>query len=728
MQIAILKKKLWSGIVLLLLAASSLFYFCCFGVSQEFRVDSYQEHDEGDRVVLSINGTHFGQLSETEIYINNRKISRGQLLKWSSNEIRIFIRKPFTYALIQLKKGNRFSRYIPVWNEAYLPQVQHNPQIQGFPVLENYRMFSTRPPILDIQGQNLGLRYQGQLLLFSRVPNRALSIYFDPAKLQNYRILKPSEVLFWSEQRIRVRLPQEAVEGHVFLLRPANEKLQNSNSLYVRAAPNRYFQHRVDSAADSVVRLVLDYPANIIPGPELSNSPAQSDIADMEMRNAMAQRFGRDLSEFSPVLLRWPRNELNQRWHNSEFPERGGERDKTGSRPALVLPARTLGLKSLAKDFIREYRLPAGSRLLQARTQSIPRHLLYLDVSYSYWKQEPPAASRGQNYSDGELGQLDYLFRRNHALTMRYKVPHWRFGNSLDNVRLSPYWKALELYKQAVRELRIPARYLPDLPGGTGTSLLWQYSPADSEAETGKQLAQWPQQYLDAQGYFATGRGTGRGTGKGTGTKELAPEHILLLLLRAMTELDIPARIVAGSIFRIPNVGRTRPGENEPGENEPERYYWMEIYLPGFGWFQADLLAEILSYQKDPSAFNTSKVPNYWGQLNVGPRLSPVRTPGSDIGPNVGPAAELSTGLSTGSGVRLQPAQIKLAFFALGEFWQSFDSGFYRQDEKQDERKDKRSSDSDIADENEAQDEVKDEVKNQAKRSSAFSWRLHLVL
>ena len=288
----------------ILLITFLLLYFKYFSLHDVLKIDSYQQEDQEERTVLHIKGQNFGKLNETQIYINNREINQGNLLKWNDKEIQIFIRKPFASALLQLKKGDKTSRYIPVWNEEYLPKIQYNLQIQGFPVLETYRLISEHPNILEIRGKNLGLRYQNQWLLLNRKLNNISNVYFDASFLQDYRILKMSEISHWSNQIIRIQIPQEVANGPIFLVRQTEGKLRNSNNLYISAAPNRIHQ-QVGSTNNITLRLWLHYQKEILPKPELwqipeqmhKHNPNKTRIQTKQEYNKLYQKYRKSLDE-----------------------------------------------------------------------------------------------------------------------------------------------------------------------------------------------------------------------------------------------------------------------------------------------------------------------------------------------------------------------------------------------------------------------------------------------
>ncbi len=651
------------GLALSLLSSLALLllYFQCRTSRQALKIESYREEEHADQVVVYLNGKNFGRLGETQLYLNEGEIDRGRLLHWSDSEIQVLIRRPFRIMTLQLKSEQNSSRYIPIWDEGFLPQVQYNQQVQSIPVLEDYRLISMRPPVLELRGQNFGFCQQGQLLLLSRDSSMHGDIYFQPKVLERYRSIQPSELLFWSKQLVRVLLPQEAVEGPAFLLRfsaakveeAGREGLQVSNSLYLPAARNRKLQNTWagnPASAALRLRLVLHYPAHVFA--DLSTRPKSGRAREAQVYRSLVQSLARNLSrsrkssnpearpESRMLQLAWPRNERGQAWQNALTPSS----DQIDDSFSIGLPARTLVLEPLDKKELQnsiedviaklgeaarpelKQLLPktsaasangqdsvqAAGWLLQNLGQDIVQRVLYLDFLHANWMQAPPPVSRGQDYNEQELIRFQYVFEGNRALFLRYAVPRWDFGDSLRYRQLSPYWKAMELYKEAVRKLRINA--------------------ASPTAEAG--LSLWPRQFRKDT------------TAQIEETVTLAAEQPLLLLLRAMTELGIPARIIAGSLSRLPIGSDTT--DDTAREVPLQPYYWLEIYLPDFGWFQADLLAEMRAYQLDPGAFNSNSIPSYWGSLNTGESAQ----------------------------------EVKLAFFALGSEsagrWQSFDESLHR--------------------------------------------------
>ncbi|MEM9424455.1 MAG: transglutaminase-like domain-containing protein [Spirochaetota bacterium] len=604
----------------------------------KLEVSGYEQKEVEGRVILSIQGQNFGKVDETKIYINDREISKGHLLNWSDREIRIFIRKPFTSALIQLKKGAQISPYIPVWDDDFLPEMQHNSSIQEFPVLENYELISQRPAILEIRGRNLGFRYQDQLLFFSRKPDNN-SVYFDVSTLENYRPLKISEILNWSDEKILLELPQEVVAGPVFLVRFTEGTLQPSNSLYLSSTPN--YRQNNSTENPSLLRLSLEYQPVILPSPALwqafpdahpslpvlnGQSPPETEQAyrvwynelEAERRRMVTKpenQQSEGKAEDSPAQkglslepqffrLYWPRNELNQYWRVSD---------------SLVFPAQNLGLFPFPEKMFADYGLNSTHQLLKDMDApadsegALPERRLYLDLIYSPWTQNPPASSRERRYNEQEWERLRYQVHNNRALIANYRVPHWQFAKNPGS-RLSPYWKSLEIYKRLVRELGVE---------GDASLPSWTY------AETKGLLSQWPAGYLTEDAGFISDNLR----------KSLLPEQVLLLFLRAVTEQNIVARVVAGAVH-IPHTG----------EKALDSYFWLEIYLPGFGWFQVDPLAEIIAYQRDPATFNRSG-PVFWGRLERE---------------------------SDGNGDFQESRQMKLAFFVLRELWVHFDRGLSR--------------------------------------------------
>ena len=659
------KNPFWGSV---LLAATTLLCCRCFSFHPELTVNGYEQQDEGERVVLSIWGKRFGHLGTAQILVNQRDISPGHLLKWSDNEIQIFILKPFAYATVQLKRGHITSQYIPVWNEDSLPQVQQNRQVKDFPVLETFKLISSRPPILEIRGQNFGFRYQDQLLLFSRQIEQRPNLYFDPAKLEQYRILQMSEVLSWGNQLIRLKLPQEVVQGSVFLVRTIGGSLQSSNSLFIPAARNRNAQQagRKDNfAEDALLRLNLQLASEVLPSPILQISPdilAEPEKTEeglyqklLELREQyLKKQVGRsgqlhssqsgDADVFRRLLqLKWPRNELYQRWHNLrpiEAPNGLVSDVPSKSNNSIVLPVLNLSFLPVPPKAAQKYgrscllhgadfsRIPLAGKIAAREEIALLEKALYLDFSYASWLQEPPANSKSQTYNWQELKQLAYQLQSNRAILQAYEVPSWTSVLSLKDGRLSPYEKAVELYKRAVRELKLSPVYLSDsLHAELGLQITSWLCPAGlQESELRRLLIRsWPQERLNEAGNLQLS--------ENDNNTQWAPEQILLLLLRGFTELDIPARIISGAQAQLPL--------SPQGTSNLHPYFWLEIYLPDFGWFQFDPLAELLAYQADPGAFDNGNIPLFWGRLLQ----------------------------------KLQPGQpLKLAFFPLGEIWQSFDS------------------------------------------------------
>ncbi len=660
----------------MLSAISLLLYFKYFIEYDALEINDYQQEDQEERIILYIKGQNFGKLDETQIYINNSEINQGNLLKWNDKEIQIFIRKPFISAQIQLKKGNKTSQYIPVWNEQYLPKVQYNLQIQNYPVLETYRLISEHPNVLEIRGKNLGLRYQAQWLLLNRKLNNTSNVYFDASFLQDYRILTISEILYWSNQIIRVQIPQEVAAGPIFLVRQAKNKIFNSNNLYIPAAPNRISQ-QADPTNSMTLRLLLLYHKEIFPKPELWQIPEQmhkqnANIQTKEVYNKLYQKYQTFLDEntknapaelpnqennkdilqqnqlsknqdgkaqntkeqdaknvFSlllPLFLRlhWPRNELNQSWHSLT--------NENELNP--MIPAQNFNLQPLPKNITQNNEaMPVINWLLIPHSQVSPlaQRSLFLELSYSFWQQNPPVSSRNKNYNRKELAYLQYQFRNNKAISTKYQVPYWQFSNRLKNQAISPYQKALKIYSQTVRKWNIKSDNL---------NQLFKLSSKTRLA----QLSRWPNQYLAPSQEKEVSKDSQQNAQKNfissNEPKNLRPEQILLLLLHNMTELNIPARIIAGSISTL---------SQSPMKLFP--YFWLEIYLPEFGWFQADPIAAILARKTlsniSQNSANNFSVPKFWGNLS------------SHITNKV-----------------KQSNQIKLAFFALQEIWQNFDDNF----------------------------------------------------
>ena len=279
---------------IVLLLAFVLLYWRC--TSPELQIENYEQNDNGDSILLHITGKRLGRLGETKVYLNERELNENYIARWSEGEIELIIKKPLPHGFLQLKKGRKKSVYIPVWDEQLLPEIQRRQKIENLPVLEDYRMLSLRPPIIEIRGQNLGQSVQNQWLLFGRQPDKISGIYFTPKDLVYYQRLQSTQVLSWNAQRIRAYLPQEAAEGPVFLIRPNNEGDEVwSNGLYIPASlsDNRIVAGAGQATARKLL-LSLYYPANVLPGPGLrtlsQNSPNRP---TSEMKNGAKQPSSR---------------------------------------------------------------------------------------------------------------------------------------------------------------------------------------------------------------------------------------------------------------------------------------------------------------------------------------------------------------------------------------------------------------------------------------------------
>ena len=318
-----------------------------------------------------------------------------------------------------------------------------------------------------------------------------------------------------------------------------------------------------------------------------------------------------------PLLfhLNWPRNELNQSWYSLS-------NENESNR---IIPAQDFSLQPLPKNTAQNNEVtPRINWLLIPHSQASPlaQRSLFLELSYGFWQQEPPFNSRNKNYNEQELSYLQYQLLNNRALSAKYQVPRWQFKPNTQAI--SPYQKALEIYKQAVSEWNI--RNLNKL--------------FTRSFKTRSQLARWPSQYLAPNQEQELSNDSQQNTQKylisNNEQKDLGPEQILLLLLDTLTEFNIPARIIAGSI--------SSPSQSPVGLSP---YFWLEIYLPEFGWFQADPIAAIIERKTSQNVANNFNAPKFWGNLSS----------------------------ATNNNIeQLKP--IKLAFFALQGIWQNFDDNF----------------------------------------------------
>lgn len=194
------------------------------------------------------------------------------------------------------------------------------------------------------------------------------------------------------------------------------------------------------------------------------------------------------------------------------------------------------------------------------------RVFLRYELGYEFWTQAPPVSitdirSIPINFHEG--------FRREQTalehLLSRYEVPSSNVLEAAVQRGSSPYYRALSLYRTLVSEFSAAGRLAPDR--------LW---PRREQA-----ILNW----------------------RGLSENKLNGPQLLLLGARYLNQLGFPVRIANGAL--------AGPDSRKSGRTQLQRHYWLEIFLPSFGWFRMDPAAEIQVQREVPDGGPLE----YWGSL-----------------------------------------------------------------------------------------------------------------
>lgn len=188
--------------------------------------------------IIAIRGNHFGmERDKSWVEIGGDRLSSSAYIKWSNKLILLSLPKTVGEGLVFVHKGSLSSKPLVFTNKINIPEtVQINTE-EGLPRIDSITNLTTNTGIfkigelLIIKGKKFGITRNNSKVFFSWLVESAMpSLQSNKTELSSIACSDQNfDYEYWSDQEIRVRVPDGAVTGPVFL---QNERGQ-SNQLSI---------------------------------------------------------------------------------------------------------------------------------------------------------------------------------------------------------------------------------------------------------------------------------------------------------------------------------------------------------------------------------------------------------------------------------------------------------------------------------------------------------------
>ncbi|MBN2738093.1 MAG: IPT/TIG domain-containing protein [Spirochaetales bacterium] len=215
-------KKIWEkylpliifiGFVLILLITSQLTQKP--PVVKALNKDVFYPGDE-----LVIYGSHFGkERKQSRISVARFSPLTTSYISWKDDEIRVLVSEELKSGLLSVETENGLSRELMLFiNGTQIPKVVKGPALGGEPFIESFE--PTKGAVgseISIKGRNFGIDRLNSRVNFSWIS--ADEEVFDQAKAAPHTpaSLFDFDYLLWDDKEIRLRVPDGATSGPVFI-------------------------------------------------------------------------------------------------------------------------------------------------------------------------------------------------------------------------------------------------------------------------------------------------------------------------------------------------------------------------------------------------------------------------------------------------------------------------------------------------------------------------------
>ncbi len=204
-------------LVLLLVSVLLIFFvFVYFFTLEDFEpviIDIHPSVGEaGD--VMTITGQHFGKKTAgSSVIIGGIRITTSSYLEWTDDTIKIVLPSNITDGLVYVENRKGVASPSVFANKKSLPVPVVQTVKNSFPVIDSVRYSNnTVGDIVTIDGSNFGTIRENSQVLFTK---------FDEESATKKALFECSvfdkDYQFWSDNQIRVRIPEGAISGNIYV-------------------------------------------------------------------------------------------------------------------------------------------------------------------------------------------------------------------------------------------------------------------------------------------------------------------------------------------------------------------------------------------------------------------------------------------------------------------------------------------------------------------------------
>lgn len=203
--------------------------------------------------VLIIKGDYFGNTRDASfVEISGSRLTESNYVSWQENEIKIIVPGNTQDGLLYVVSKTGRSNPDFFANESGLPRLIPQNAIQNIPIITSLSSEKVTPgTLLIISGKNFGETRESSHVYFSSHRDDALPTTHnqnEPIQDELYAgFIRPSDADFdyeyWSETEIRVRVPNGASSGSIYVVTSNGKSLSKPITIEMRVGQKSYPYH-----------------------------------------------------------------------------------------------------------------------------------------------------------------------------------------------------------------------------------------------------------------------------------------------------------------------------------------------------------------------------------------------------------------------------------------------------------------------------------------------------
>ena len=181
----------------------------------------------GEKILIT--GSHFGsKINDSYVEIAGNRITSSHYVSWTDNSIILTLPTNTTDGFLYVVTSNGKSKPINFTNEQNIPKFVKSDSLSTTPTITDTDKFGTVGKTLTITGKNFGVLRNNSKVYFSILSDDGSTDFISCPNRENY-------YEFWNNQEIRVRVPNGATTGQIFVL--TNNGASNKFNLSIQNMP-----------------------------------------------------------------------------------------------------------------------------------------------------------------------------------------------------------------------------------------------------------------------------------------------------------------------------------------------------------------------------------------------------------------------------------------------------------------------------------------------------------